>query len=73
MATARTQTLGAGELGYLTFTMTNRGHALLQRSAGNQLAARVVVTTAASDSGGSAPSAQDGATAAALVSLDSFR
>lgn len=73
IATARTQTLGVGELGYLTFTMTNRGHALLQRSAGNQLAARVVVSTAASDGGGSAPSAPVGATAAALVSLVSFR
>ena len=73
LATARTQTLGVGELGYLTFTMTNRGHALLQGNAGNQLAARVIVSTATVPSGGSAPSVKAGATAAASVSLGSFR
>ncbi len=73
IATARTQTLGAGELGYLTFTMTNRGHALLQKSRGNQLGARVVVNASAPSSAGIAPGAGDLPAAAALVSLDSFR
>ena len=33
--------LGAGELGYLVFTLTSKGHALLAAAHGNQLTARV--------------------------------
>ncbi len=73
LATARTQSLGVGELGYLTFTMTNRGHALLEQSRGNQLGARVDVSASASTSGGVAPGAGTVSTSSALVSLDAFR
>ena len=35
--------LGAGELGYLMFTLTPAGHAMLARAPGNQLAAHLVI------------------------------
>jgi hypothetical protein len=35
--------LGANELGYLMFTLTPAGHALLARASGNQLAAHLTV------------------------------
>ena len=73
LATARTQSVGVGELAYLTYTMTNHGHALLERSRGNQLAARIVVSTAAPVSGAGAPVTRGGSAASALVSLDAFR
>jgi hypothetical protein len=37
--------LGANELGYLIFRLTARGQSLLQRAAGNQLAAQLTITT----------------------------
>jgi hypothetical protein len=35
--------LGAGELGYLMFTLTPAGHAMLAHASGNQLAAHLVI------------------------------
>ena len=72
LATARTQTLGAGEIGYLWFTMTDRGHALLRASRGNQLGARVVLTTVGTpnDSGGT--TVGNAPVARALLSLSSY-
>jgi hypothetical protein len=71
IASPRTQTLGAGEIGYLAFTLNAKGHASLKASKGNQYGARVTVTT------GTAPGAVGVAaasgTAMALVSLDSYR
>ena len=52
--------LGANELGYIMFTLTPAGHALLARAPGNQLAARVAVRTANS-------------TASATIALVGFR
>lgn len=72
IATVRAQTLGAGEIGYLWFTLTAKGHALLRASKGNQLGVRLAVTTA------TAPNTSGGATvgtvpvARALLSLDSY-
>ena len=71
IATAQAQTLGAGEIGYIWFTMTAKGHALLKASKGNQLGVRVAVTTAVTPS-------TSGATigkvpvATALLSLNSY-
>lgn len=71
LATASTQTLGSGRLGYLAFRMTPKGHKLLHAAKGNQLAARVSVSsTAPSSSGGAA--AVSGAAITARASLDSF-
>jgi hypothetical protein len=47
IATPRTQTLGSGEVGYLTFRLTAAGHALLAADFGNQLPARVAVSAIA--------------------------
>ena len=52
--------LGADELGYLMFTLTPAGHALLARAPGNQLAARVAVRAGRS-------------TASATIALVGFR
>lgn len=71
LAAPRTQTLGAGEVGYLTFTLNNNGHALLKASKGNQLGARVTVTTAAAP--GAVGVVSRSSTGMALVSLDSYR
>lgn len=45
MAKAKTQTLGAGELGYLSFTLTTAGHKLLARTRSNQLGVTATITT----------------------------
>ncbi|HEX3804447.1 MAG TPA: glycoside hydrolase domain-containing protein [Solirubrobacteraceae bacterium] len=71
LAQPRTQTLGAGEVGYLTFALNNKGHKLLQASKGNQLGARVTVTTAAAP--GAVGVISSSSTATALVALDSYR
>ena len=52
--------LGADELGYLTFTLTPAGHALLARAPGNQLAARLAIRAGKS-------------TASATIALVGFR
>jgi Domain of unknown function (DUF1906) len=71
LAPPRTQTLGAGEVGYLAFTLNNKGHALLKASKGNQLGARVTVTTAAAP--GAVGVVSRSSTAMGLVALDSYR
>ena len=73
IATSRPQTLGAGEVGYLTFRMTANGHALLRASKGNQLGARVSIRSVSSSSTGGATATATPGTASALVSLDSYR
>jgi hypothetical protein len=65
IAPARTQTLGAGQVGYLSFRLTGAGHAKLRAAKGNQLGVRVTVTTAAT---ATAPATS----ASALVALHSF-
>jgi hypothetical protein len=47
LAKPRTTTLGPGEIGYLTYTLNNKGHKLLRAQTGNQLGARLTVTIAA--------------------------
>jgi hypothetical protein len=51
--------LGANELGYLYFTLTSAGHAMLAHAPGNQLGARLTLTAGS-------------ATASADVALVSF-
>jgi hypothetical protein len=41
----RTTTIGPGEIGYLTYNLNNRGHKLLRAVLGNQLGARLNVST----------------------------
>ena len=65
IAPARAQTLGAGEVGYLSFRLTGAGHAMLRATRGNQLGVGIHVTTAATAMGAAT-------TASALVALDSF-
>jgi Domain of unknown function (DUF1906) len=72
IATARAQTLGAGEIGYLWFTMTAKGHALLKASEGNQLGVRVAVTTAATSDGSGGSTVGRAPVARTLLSLDSY-
>ena len=73
IATSQTQTLGAGEIGYLTFRMTAKGHALLKANRGNQLGARVSVRSVTPSSTGGATVTVAPGMATALVSLDSYR
>jgi glycoside hydrolase-like protein len=73
IATSQPQTLGAGEVGYLTFRMTANGHALLRASRGNQLGARISVRSVSASSTGGATANVTSRTAMALVSLDSYR
>ena len=40
-------TIGPGEIGYLTYNLNNKGHRLLKAAPGNQLGARLTVSTAA--------------------------
>jgi hypothetical protein len=47
VARTRPQTLGAGELGYLSFTLTGAGHKLLARTRTNQLGVTAIITTPA--------------------------
>jgi hypothetical protein len=44
LAFPRTGTVGAGEVGYLTYRLTNHAHELLSEARGNQLGARVSIT-----------------------------
>lgn len=73
LAPPRTQTLGAGQLGYLTYRLNNRGHRLLLGHVGNQLGARVTITSSAPAPTGTGVAASGTKTALALVSLDAFR
>jgi len=45
LAKGQTTTLGPGEIGYLTYNLNNRGHRLLRAEPGNQLGARLTVST----------------------------
>ena len=65
VATARAQTIGAGEIGYLSFQMTAAGHARLMRARGNQLGVSVSL-------GGSAAGLATPVSAHALIALDAF-
>ena len=71
IAKPRTQTLGAGEIGYLPFTLNASAHARLRASAGNQYGARVTVTAAPAP--GAVGLTARAETATALVSLVGFR
>jgi hypothetical protein len=65
IATSRMQSVGAGEISYLSFRMTAAGHRLLSQAMGNQLGASVSVTT-------SGQGLNPGTKASAFISLDSF-
>ncbi len=73
LAQPRTQTLGAGEIGYLTYKLNAKGHKLLRDKAGNQLGARVTVSTTPPSNTGAAAAIGASKAATALISLDSFR
>ena len=60
VAKAKTQTLGAGELGYLSFTLTPAGHRLLAKTKGNQLGVTATVTTPAPAGSTSSPTPTGG-------------
>jgi hypothetical protein len=45
LAAPQTATIGRGEIGYLTYRLNVRAHTLLHASSGNQLGARVTITT----------------------------
>ncbi|MDE3131490.1 MAG: DUF1906 domain-containing protein, partial [Acidobacteriota bacterium] len=45
LARAHTTTLAPGEMGYLTYGLNNQGHKLLRAQTGNQLGARLTVST----------------------------
>jgi Domain of unknown function (DUF1906) len=60
IATSTPSSLGADELGYLLFSLTAQGHALLRQAPGNQLPATLKITSGAS-------------TATAQIVLASFR
>ncbi|HEY6525167.1 MAG TPA: DUF1906 domain-containing protein [Solirubrobacteraceae bacterium] len=47
IAKTRPQTLGAGELGYLSFSLTSAGHRLLAKTKTNQLGVTAAITTPA--------------------------
>ena len=47
IAKTKPQTLGAGELGYLSFSLTRAGHTLLAKTKTNQLGVTATVTTPA--------------------------
>jgi hypothetical protein len=71
--------VGAGEVGYLFFTMTPAGHQLLAHAKGNQLGATVTVTTTGAGTGSTpgagsvlSPGAASSTTARARVALVSF-
>jgi hypothetical protein len=65
LATSTAQTIGAGEIGYLSFRMTAAGHARLMRALGNQLGVGLQVTSTATGLAG-------GSSAHALIALDAF-
>jgi hypothetical protein len=65
VATSRPQTIGSGEIGYLSFQMTAAGHVRLMHARGNQLGVGIEVT-------GSAPGLTTTSSAHALVALDAF-
>ncbi len=73
LAQPRTQTLGAGEIGYLTYQLNAKGHRLLRGKIGNQLGARVTVSTSPPSNTGAAAAIDSAKAATALISLDSFR
>jgi hypothetical protein len=52
----QTTTLGPGEIGYLTYDMNNKGHRLLHARVGNQLGARLTVSTTMSSTSSSSSS-----------------
>ncbi|HEX3691025.1 MAG TPA: DUF1906 domain-containing protein [Solirubrobacteraceae bacterium] len=54
------QTLGAGELGYLSFTLTSAGHKLLAKAKSNQLGVTATVTTPAPAGATATPSPTGG-------------
>jgi hypothetical protein len=45
IARTKAQTLGAGELGYLSFSLTSAGHKLLAKTKSNQLGVTATITT----------------------------
>jgi hypothetical protein len=60
IAKTRPQTLGAGELGYLSFSLTSAGHKLLAKNKSNQLGVTATITTPAPAGTTPAPSPTGG-------------
>jgi hypothetical protein len=55
IAKTKTETLGAGELGYLSFSLTTAGHKLLAKTKSNQLGVTATITSPAPASSSPAP------------------
>jgi hypothetical protein len=76
IATSQPQTLGVGEVGYLRFRLTAAGHQLMHASTGDQIGAKVTVTTGPAEqlgtSGAASLATAPTATATALVALANF-
>jgi len=66
------QTLGAGMVGYLHFTLTRQGHLLLAHTKSNQLSARVQVASQGGASADGGASASSVSVASGQVTLASF-
>ncbi len=60
VARTKAQTLGAGELGYLSFKMTTAGHKLLAKTTTNQLGVTALITSPAPAGSTTAPSPTGG-------------
>jgi hypothetical protein len=88
LAKVQTTTLGPGEIGYLTYNLNNKGHRLLRAELGDQVGARLTVSTTSpagttstttTPASTSSPANSGGAAAGgpkttmALISLVSFR
>ncbi|HEX3615826.1 MAG TPA: glycoside hydrolase domain-containing protein [Solirubrobacteraceae bacterium] len=58
LAKRRTTTIGPGEIGYLTYNLNNRGHKLLRAELGNQLGARLSVSTSSPGTSSTATTTQ---------------
>ena len=71
IAASRPQSLGAREVGYLSFTLTAVGHRLLARARGNQLGAQVSIAMGGTAAVGSLVG-QPGEVATAQIALSAF-
>ncbi|MGH2896346.1 MAG: hypothetical protein ACRDPM_24180, partial [Solirubrobacteraceae bacterium] len=58
--TKKPQTLGAGELGYLSFSLTRAGHKLLANAKTNQIGVTATITTPAPAGSATTPAPTDG-------------
>jgi hypothetical protein len=69
IAKTKTETLGAGELGYLSFSLTTAGHKLLAKTKSNQLGVTATITSPAASSSPAPPSGGGGVTGGAAPGI----